>query len=84
MPRNVHTIKIILSILQVVFQEKNARNRCVVYDSKLNVVDIGISLCLLWMESVILSALKTTLLHVTGYGAWLSNLYLGAFCYFFI
>ena len=46
--------------LDVVFQEKNSRNRCVVNDSKFNVFNMEISLCLLWMESVILSALKRT------------------------
>ena len=60
----------------MVFQENNSRNSCVVYDSKFNVFNMEISLCLLWMESVILSALKRTLLHVTEHGAWLSNLYL--------
>ena len=60
----------------VVFHEKNCRNSCVFYDGKFNVFDIWISMCLLWMEFVILRVLKRTLFHVTDHGAWLSNLYL--------
>ena len=59
-------------ILDVVFQVKNSRNRRVVYD-------VEISLCLLWIDSVILSALKRTLLLVTEYGGYLLLLH----CYFF-